>query len=330
MRSTLRRGAVVAAGAAILSLAFGSAAAADPQWLNDGTNNPNSFVPDSNDVVGVGSDTSQYVMNSAAIDITDLTEANRVASFNACNPLNPAQCGAPTIVPESGSAPVTRPNGSSQGISRLLADDTDGGLNLFDFARSSRGPQGTEGNELYFIPALNDGLSYAVANTTNVPLNLTTADLTALYRCDDPTSTLNPLLPQTGSGTRQFFLQSIGLSDTTIGDCVTNVQEHDPAPIAADPNALAPFSTARWQVNPPDEANPPSATTQIANLNGGGSTFFATREIYNAVHKDEFDGNVNGIADIFGPGGEVCTYFEDPLNLQGFTAHDTCGEPINP
>jgi hypothetical protein len=324
MRHTLRRIAIVIAGATILSLAAGGTGTADPRWFNDGSEDPNWFVPDSTDLVGIGSATNQYVMNTAAHGITnqDVAQPNRVASFNACDPLNPTVCGqlAPPIVVRQGTQPVPRPD---NGIVALLQDDADGGVNLFDFARSARGPQGTEGDLLYFVPALRDELRYIVAENSVVPLDLTVQALNGIYRCTDPNG-FHPLLPQAGSGTRQFFLASIGLSDGMVGDCVTSVQEDDYAQVVDDPLALLPFTTARWAHNPTDPDNPPSEVTRIS------STAVGDRTIFNVAHKDEFDADVNGLTTLLGAGGKLCTWFATPANREGFLEHPDCGEPVNP
>lgn len=87
MRSTLRKDAVtmLAGASAILSLALGGTVVADPNLNNAGASLP-GFLPDANDVVGVGSDTTQYVINTAAQAQASSNPSVRVASFNAFKP----------------------------------------------------------------------------------------------------------------------------------------------------------------------------------------------------------------------------------------------------
>src|SRR5262245_14400852 len=128
MRKFYRRTAAVAAGAIALSLALTGPAHSDPK-----------FLPDKNDLVGVGSDTSEIVVNDLANawNKAKVAGSRRLASFDAT--------GSATIVLRKGSDPITRPNGSSAGIDELQANPD------VTFARSSRGPNATgdEGTSFY-------------------------------------------------------------------------------------------------------------------------------------------------------------------------------------
>lgn len=344
MLSTLSKGAVTIVGAsAILSLVLGGVAQADPNRANNaGAPLPASqggFLPDSNDLVGVGSDTTQYVIQSAAQAFSfsgGTFKSVRLASFNAIKPgteaapvsgdpiaiLDPDQslnAGVPT---ENGDeTTIPRPNGSSAGISALIADSR------VDFARSSRfrGTAAAEQN-LYFIPALKDGLSYIVDKSATADIrNLDSAELAAIYRCTD-TRGFHPKLPQAGSGTRSFFLGQIGVTDAQVGSCVDQtVQEHEAAPVVGDPNALAPFSTARYQQNPASPANPPSAVVDIAATTTTAGVFYTDRTVYNVVRKADYDAAGSPLPAIFGTGGFMCTRFGSGINRQGFLAATDCG-----
>ncbi|GAB3451859.1 substrate-binding domain-containing protein [Actinophytocola sediminis] len=308
MRSTLRRGVMVAMGAAaVLSLGLGSAQA-DP-----------SFVPDADDLVGTGSDTTQFVTDSLADAYDPAPGTARLASFDAVNP----QTGLPGDQIEIRPGVfVARPNGSSAGI-RELTNNTD-----VDFARSSRPSNGTTAEDaLSFIPFALDGLSYVVDDTTSVPTNLTAADLRDVYTCALPG--FNAKLPQDGSGTRTFFLAQIGVSESEIDDAVAagcvddTVQEHDASAVDGDEFALAPFSEARFRENPPNPTNPPSASIDLASDLDSGA-FYVTREVYHVVRDTEV--NDAAIQAVFGPGGYLCTELAD--GEQGFLALDSgCGVP---
>ncbi|MCT2584280.1 substrate-binding domain-containing protein [Actinophytocola gossypii] len=326
MRSTLRKGAVTIVGAsAILSLALGGIAVADPNLNNAGGALP-GYLPDSDDVVGTGSDTSQYVINTAAQAQSSTNPAVRLASFNAFQPGSEANGpvtgddivirDADQVAGSGDEVVIPRPNGSSAGINELLNNPN------VDFARSSRGadaddPQ--EVNDLYFIPALSDGLSYVVDDTAGSDIrSLDTAELAAIYRCTD-TRGFNPKLPQSGSGTRSFFLEQIGLENNEIGPCVDqNVQEHDASAVDGDPLAIAPFSTARWSSNPPNPANPPSAVVDIAATSPTAGVFYTTRTIYNVVRVNDYDAPGSPLPALFGPDGYLCDRFDSGLFRQGF------------
>ncbi|WP_035699214.1 substrate-binding domain-containing protein, partial [Glycomyces tenuis] len=133
------------------------------------------------------------------------------------------------------------------------------------------------GPQVLFFPFATDDLRYVVNGDnqavgefpgdsagTNAPLDLTTAEMIAIYTCDAtqwsdlrselPAETINPLAPQDGSGTRQAFLDSLQLD--TFGSCVDDtVQEHDALPVDGDPNAIAPFSVGRFNTEVPADAN---------------------------------------------------------------------------
>jgi hypothetical protein len=338
MRFTLRKGAVtaLAGAAAVLSLALGGTAVADPNLNNAGASLP-GFLPDSNDVVGVGSDTTQYVVNTAAQVQAASNPSVRVASFNAFKPgteSSPVTSDSIVIRDPDGVAnsgdevTLARPNGSSAGITALINNPQ------LTFARSSRfrGSAVAEQN-LYFIPALVDGLSYIVDKSAASDIrNLDNAELAAIYRCTD-TRGYHPKLPQTGSGTRSFFLAQIGVADNEVGSCVQqNVQEHDATPVVGDAVALAPFSTARFVNNPPSPANPPSNVVDIAANAPTAGVFYTTRTVYNVVRKADYDAPGSPLPAIFGPdaagtaGGFFCDrYARFGSARQGFAATTDCG-----
>lgn len=69
------------------------------------------------------------------------------------------------------------------------------------------------------------------------------------YNGPAPNTPINPLLIQSGSGTQNFFNAQLtaanGGTPITFRSGLTVVEEHDPTLIQNDPNAIAPFSTAR-------------------------------------------------------------------------------------
>jgi ABC-type phosphate transport system substrate-binding protein len=299
----------------------GGTAVADPNLNNAGASLP-GFLPDADDVVGVGSDTTQYVINTAAQAQAAPNPTVRVASFNAFKPGTEASpvTGDPITI-RTPSTTIPRPNGSSAGITALINTPQ------VDFARSSRF-RGTAPAEsaLYFIPVLTDGLSYIVDKTAAADIrNLTATELAAIYRCTD-TRGYAPKLPQAGSGTRTFFLAQIGVAENQIGACVQqNVQEHEASPVVGNPLALAPFSTARFANNPPNPANPPSAVVDIAATSPTANTFYTNRTVYNVVRKADYDAAGSRLPAIFGATGYFCTRYASGINRQGFGQATNCG-----
>lgn len=313
MRATLvRAGAFAAAAVATLAMSPGLASA-DP---------PAGVTPAKADIVGVGSDTTQNIANAYST-LYNRTRTPKLYSFNAT--------GTRTIRPAAGCAVITRPDGSGAGLSALLADTT----GCIDFARSSRKPKadGTE-KSLAFLAFARDGVTVAVATTTNAGANVTTAQLKAIFTCHATrwnqvggknSSTIKPILPQVKSGTRAFFLTTIGITDAEVGRCVVQgSQENDQNVLAGDPNKIAPFSVARYSliVNTRqvrkvsllkvDGTRPTTVVVQdrrnVTTLNGTYSAKY-TRPVFNAVKR------VNRVVParlnaIFGAKGLICTNAE--------------------
>lgn len=297
------KGGLAATAAAVLSVGImATSAQADP-----------AFVPDANDAVFVGSDTSQFLYNqlaegnSAGNGWNDTNPAVRVASWDAVNPTtgNPGD----SIVVRSGSAAITRPNGSSQGIARLMGA---GNLPAITGARSSRSITAAEAaapNNLRQIPIARDGLR-VVGNKsqTGSPANLTAAQLWRIYECQatfnqwsevggTSTATIVPIVPQTGSGTRTFFLDQLAAakgSAVVLGACVQTAQEHDPDPVIANVNALSPFSLGRFNTLPAAQKNA---------IKVFGS-FVPSRVLYTVVRLADVS-NAN-LTPILGPSGFFC------------------------
>ncbi|MGB8860399.1 MAG: hypothetical protein WCC60_14120 [Ilumatobacteraceae bacterium] len=213
---------VAAMAAAVTPLLAGSASA-DPKQLT-------AFV-------GVGSDTTQDVVNALAGEsngilytpVASSAASGRVqiVSYNALNPTNPADsCFTPT----PGGPTTQRPNGSGSGqkaLSRAIAGGgwgvaACGGVQdvsgLIQFSRSSSGPSNAVGTDLTFIPFGRDALSFAYyrAGGNGGPVTtLTRQQLQSLYSGGNGSSlsvsngtenvTIIACGIQTGSGTYNFW-----------------------------------------------------------------------------------------------------------------------------
>src|SRR6478752_7738874 len=275
MRKTIRLTGVLAgaaSGAIALSLVLTGPAKADP-----------AFTPDADDIVGVGSNTTEFLMQALANKFNDqsIGGSMRMASFDAE--------GSATIVLRQGADPITRPNGSSAGIDELQANPD------VSFARSSRGPNATGDEGTSFYPYAKDKLSYVYAKpNSNVDPNMSASDLFDIYTCGktdwsdfgQPAGHIQALVPQAGSGTRSFFLASIGETEAQLqaaiaqpdGVCnVTEVEEHDPKPIEKKPNAVAPFSGARYHTLAPKDKK------KLTYAADKGAPFNVTRNVYNVI-----------------------------------------------
>lgn len=332
MRSTLMKAAVLVAASATFATLTGTAQA-----------DPSGVVPAATDVVGVGSDTSQGLLNTLAGHYNTKTPApaNKAYSWDAT--------GSATITPKSGATTITRPNGSSAGISALIADGT---THNIDYARSSRKPK-SDGSEVNygFIEFARDTVTYATASTTNVPAALTTLDLNTLYGSAAGSAACNrtAYLPQAGSGTRNFFLESIGL--TAAGTCAKDtfggapVQEHNATPLLGDPTAIAPFSVGRAvgvsgiQVNSVDDSVRPATkpnASETARVNPADGQTVTTggvvaydRALFNVIRKA--DKTVARFSSLFGSLGYICTNTTARADIvaAGFRRSSNCGVDRN-
>lgn len=202
-------------------------------------------------LIGVGSDTTQEVMNALAgfnngINYTPVQGASTLTQLVSWDA---AISSSPTcITPKAGGASFLRPNGSSEGR-KALSRAIDGGTygngtdcggnkatsNLIDFARSSDGPSGA-GSDLTYIPFGRDAVSFAYSANGVAPVTtLTSAQLQAIYTVGP--QTINGVqiigcLPQAGSGTRKFWVGKVaGGNDSTASAataaCGATPQEHD-------------------------------------------------------------------------------------------------------
>jgi hypothetical protein len=243
LRNSKRAFGALAAATAALALAA-TPALADP---------PSGYPS----LAGTGSDTTQYVMGGLAAAVGG---GSVIGSYDAI--------GSATIRTRSGGPQFARPNGSGNGIKALTASVNPTGTYTWsngsggqvsitgqlDFARSSSGPS-APGTDLTFIPFARDAVSYAYSyyGNASVPSYLTVGDLAAIYRGtvttfkDRAGVTRNyvPRLPQTGSGTRQFFLQQIGVAETEVQWISGLVQENDGSAIDSI-GEIVPFSVASW------------------------------------------------------------------------------------
>jgi hypothetical protein len=204
-------------------------------------------------LAGTGSDTTQYVLNGLAGVIP------AIGSYDAIDPSTGLPGGA--IQTREDGPSFARPNGSSNGI-KALTGSVNGApwqgtviTGQLDFARSSSSPS-QPGSDLTFIPFALDAVSYAFSafGSASVPTYLTIAELADIYTGDTTTYVdLNgvtrnyvPLLPQAGSGTRAFFLSSLGLTEGDVAWITSpTVQENDGSEIDAI-GEIVPFSVASW------------------------------------------------------------------------------------
>jgi hypothetical protein len=259
----------VVAGAAVAAAALtlvAGVAIADP---------PTGLTPAPSSVVGVGSRTTAYLLDSLTLDYdTANPHKTQIYSFDACQ-------GAPCIggvVLKKGCRAVSwgSISGTSNGIKALEANARVGKFFCIDFARSSRGPEAGDPTDITFVALALDNVTYAsLAKGSNVPGNLTTAQLHSIYTCDvtrkgytpntwgallgtkakkgTRNTAIAPFLPQPNSENLSFFEREIGISVSGPGMCVTQpttLEENEGInPVFTSKtarNILIPYSAGIW------------------------------------------------------------------------------------
>lgn len=290
-------------------------------------------APDVRILAGVGSDTTQDVLNGLSEVVVDRTDADGdgdttekvIASWNAAG-------ATPTIKTKATGCEFARPNGSGAGRTALRNSETPGSATegCVDFARSSSGPVAGAATGTWVKFGV-DAVTYAVADTSDLPDTLTTVQLKRIYKCLDTDilgTPVVPLLIQAGSGTRSFWLSQMGITEPEIAngdypclkDLDNGVQENNGTVLAGHPEYLMPFSIAQFiaQGNSlPDvvDRRGPARLGAVQTLDGTvyqptvngalNTTFPYRRDVYNIVPTADVAKPV--IADTFiGADSQIC------------------------
>ena len=306
------------AGLALSAAAIGTASA-----------EPNG-APQFRALSGVGSDTTQEVVNGLSDVIKDSNNAKILGSYFAT--------GGGTVQTKAGTnCVIPRPNGSGSGRAALVKSLTPGDATAgcIDFARSSsisRAATGA-GREITYVPFAIDALTYAINSGSSIPRNLTLADLKSIYRCEVPG--INPLIPQAGSGTRSSFLTLLGITDTAADRpaCIKDVnngqpvQEHDGRAISGV-NDIAPFSISQYIAQSFGAQTDRRGSATLGALDGKSPFLLntnatGTREVFNIVPTAKL--TTEPIRTVFvGPSSLVCTNGAE-IQRFGFGINPNCG-----
>jgi ABC-type phosphate transport system substrate-binding protein len=236
MRFASKIAVVAAAAATALSVGLGPAFA-DP---------PKGVTPGIDSVVGVGSQTTQGVLDAISTAYNATKPKNFLFSWDAINPTTGAT--GDTIVTKGTSSTdttcaIARPDGSGAGVTALSTTKTDDGQPCINYARASSPPSATSPAGFVWVGFAKDAVSWiTTTHATGTPKSLTAAQLNKVYSANTghcltwkdvggtSTAAIVPALPQTSSGTRTFFLNAIGV--TTPGTCTVNGEINIPS----DPN----------------------------------------------------------------------------------------------
>lgn len=321
----MRKGRFVLAAGALLAAAMltTGTAGADP-----------SGTPTYRDLAGTGSDTTQDVMNGLSNDV--LVGGNKViGSYDAS--------GTPQITtkdPAGGvNCTMNRPSGSGNGVNALIAS-MQAGNNCLQFARSSsQSSANFPGAGLTYIPFATDAVAYAVRSDSSISKKLTVAQLQTIYNCGGGAN-FKPLLPQFGSGTRQFFLQKLGFTDSAdftsqpTHNCIVQVDAtgkpllENTGSLLTDPKQIAPYSIAQWLSQTNAIVPDVHGKTVLGQINGVSPTVLNTtsefnRSVYNVIPTAQ-QGNAPYSTVFVGPNSQVCTNAAT-IQRYGFGTNPDCG-----
>ena len=315
---------LLAAGAclATLGLTMGSAMA-DP-----------SGTPTFRDLAGTGSDTTQGVMNALSQVIT-IGGVKVIGSYDAATA--PGQTISTKSTPACTN--ITRPSGSGAGVDALVAS-IQAGNGCLQFARSSANDASTRpGTNLTYIPFAVDALAYATRTGTSVPKSLTIAQLQQVYNCQ--IASIQPMLPQFGSGTRKFFLTSLGFTDAadftsqTGHTCIKQVDANgnplleNTGNLLTAANQIEPYAISQYIAQASREEPDVHGNTVLGEIDGKlplllnpASTM--VRDVYNVVPNSQIGAGTETNQVFVGSTSLVCTNAATIQRL-GFGTNPNCG-----
>jgi hypothetical protein len=307
-----------AAGAGVLSLALATLPLAQADPIGP---------PQYRELAGMGSDTTQTLMNALA-EIVTINGTKVIGSYDAI--------GSTTVATKSTAAcaAVPRANGSSAGRDALLKSlQANDGCLQFARSSSSRGTF-TSTPSMTWIPFATDALTFAVRDDGDVPRELTKAQIVAIFKCEVPA--IQPALVQTGSGTRSSWLSYVGITEAQIaagtykclvpekdgGTFPGNLpQEHDGRELKK--NQIMPYSAAVYQAQLYGTAPDRRGRSVIGVVDGIvptiiNSGFGNLRDVSNIIPTAKVtDTNSTEYKVFVGTGSLVCKA-KPQINLQGF------------
>lgn len=307
-----------AAGAGVLSLALATLPLAQADPIGP---------PQYRELAGMGSDTTQTLMNALA-EIVTINGTKVIGSYDAI--------GSTTVATKSTAAcaAVPRANGSTPGRDALLKSlQANDGCLQFARSSSSRGTF-TSTPSMTWIPFATDALTFAVRGDGDVPRELTKAQIVAIFKCEVPT--IQPALVQTGSGTRSSWLSYVGITEAQIaagtykclvpekdgGTFPGNLpQEHDGRELKK--NQIMPYSAAVYQAQLYGTAPDRRGRSVIGVVDGIVPTIINTgfgnlRDVNNIIPTAKVtDTNSTEYKVFVGKDSLICKA-KPQINLQGF------------
>ena len=299
-----------------------------------------SGAPSPRALNGVGSDTTQDVMNQVANDV-QIGGVKQLGSFNAT--------GSATITTKPGCT-LNRPNGSGAGRTALLNSlSANGGAGdgCLQWARSSSLNVAASSPSLTYVPFAVDAVSFAVTSDSTLGRNFSLADLQAIYHCDPsvvgtaPNFDVTPILPQAGSGTRSYWEAQMGITDADVVanayPCIINgtkngnvIEEHTGT--ALDAKSIEPFSIGQFNSQASGLIADRRGKAVLGVINGTApqltnGNFAIKRDVYNVIPTSEI--GTAPYSTVFVGGGSLICADTASILRYGFGVNPNCGSTSN-
>lgn len=319
--------AAVGAAGLLTGAVCGGVAVADP-----------SGAPTYRQLSGVGSDTTQGVMNGLS-NVVTINGTKVLGSYDAVGSAN-ITTKDPAV---NNKCTIARPNGSGAGRT-ALSTSLAAGDGCLDFSRSSSLNLAAAQPGLTYVPFAVDAVTYAITPTSAVPRKLGLADLKAIYHCDPnyvgtgPNYSLTVYLPQAGSGTRSFWESTVGISDADVVagvyPCIKDhtkdgaiVEEHDGRVL--DDNSIAPFSIAQYIAQSSQTIADLRGRAILGTIDGLSPTalnsnFGVKRDVYNVIPTSR-TATAPWSTVFVGKSSLICQQ-TNVINTYGFAANPNCGD----
>jgi ABC-type phosphate transport system substrate-binding protein len=231
---------------------------------------PKGVTPAAYDIVGVGSNTTEYVMDQITTMYNTTVKVHnpshpKIYSWDAL-PEGVNVPGNYKITPKAGCKTIARPDGSGAGVTAL--NDTQvikyKGLDYacINYARSSGGRKPTNPKlapgGVAFVAFARDAITWAVRKPSkggnDAPKSLTLAQLKGIFTCKTTnwatvggkSAAIKVYLPQAGSGTLSTWEKFMGI--TSLGACVSQAPEENEGTYGGfnSPNAIFIYSIGAY------------------------------------------------------------------------------------
>lgn len=304
------------------------------------------------ELAGVGAETTQGVFNALSNEIRVTPPTKTIASYDNAPPGQITTKGVPG---PGNPCTITRPNQGGSGTNALVASlEANGGAGdgCVQFARVVTNDSANRaGKNLTYIPFARDVLTYAVRADSDIPRNLSEAELKAIYTCD-PALTFNPvtgtnpngiqpLIGVFGAGNRTFFFNRLGITDspTLAGSpgfqCLKDTDTNGLPLLANDGTLLTnskqivTYSAGPWLAQNNKVVPDKHGKSVLGSINGispsilnNASAF--SRDVYNVVPSGQIGAGTTINKVFVGPTSEVCTR-GNTIQRNGFNTIGNCG-----